>query len=97
MRTRGDYTEMVPSVDLKHVGLMHDSGIVQIVKLDFSAELYCFDLTTVNLNKNGVKILWYIKILKRIYSKLRCKKSQLMLRASQNKITCLSMNAEPTE
>ena len=58
MRIKGDYTEMVTSIDMKRVCLLHDSGVVQIVKLDLSTETHCFDLTTVNLNKNGVRILW---------------------------------------
>lgn len=58
MRTRGEYKEMVPSVDMNSVCLLHDSGLIQIVTLDLSTELYSVDLSTVNLNKNSLKILW---------------------------------------
>ncbi|KAI6190327.1 Vacuolar protein sorting-associated protein 16-like protein [Aphelenchoides bicaudatus] len=84
MRTRGEYTEMVTSVDLNSICLLHDSGLIQIVAFDLSNELYSIDISNINLNKNALKILW-------------CKDSQVMLRTGQNKIMCLTQKGEPTE
>jgi hypothetical protein len=58
MRTRGEYTEMVSTVDMKSVCLLHDSNLIQIVTPDLSNELCSIDMSTVNVNKNALKILW---------------------------------------
>lgn len=58
MLTKGDYTNMVVSVDSESICLIHDSGVIQIVKTDLSTELYSIDLTGLNLNKNSLRILW---------------------------------------
>lgn len=58
MRTRGEYIEMIPTVDNNSVCLLHDSGVVQIVTLDLASELYCLDISPASLDKNSLRVLW---------------------------------------